>query len=209
MIDRLDHKLDSNIKRLTNKDLEVLLRWKGVLPSKMGNRANKRALYQQFAGDRGDDDLGDPAGWMEADEANLEELRNVPIEMGDTAYGRFEARQKRDAKQAYQKMTLKEKESFRWKIAEIDKADADDGQSPPSNPTAIWLTHCNQYLLHFLSVMSKVGNPFEWMEMISFYRERQTSLINVLENTQNWVLELTAQVKPLPLTPVSNGKQTN
>jgi hypothetical protein len=27
----------------------------------------------------------------------LDELRNVPIEMGDTAYGRFEAGQKRDA----------------------------------------------------------------------------------------------------------------
>ncbi len=58
---RLDHKLDGNAKRLTNKDLEVLLQWKGVLPSKMGNMANKRALYQQFAGDRGDDNLGDPA----------------------------------------------------------------------------------------------------------------------------------------------------
>ncbi len=35
------------------------------------------------------------------------------------------------------------------------------------------------------------------------------SLINVLENTRNRVLELTAQIKPLPLMPVSNGKQTN
>jgi hypothetical protein len=31
--------LDGNVERLTNKDLEVLLRWKGVLPSKMGNMA--------------------------------------------------------------------------------------------------------------------------------------------------------------------------
>ena len=44
----------------------------------------------------------------------------------------------------------------------------------------------------------------------SVYRERQTSLKNVLENTRNRVLELTAQIKPLPfLTPVSNGKRTN
>jgi hypothetical protein len=50
--------------------------------------------------------------------------------MGDTAYGRFEAGQKRDAEQAYQKMTLAEKESFRRKMAEIDKADAADEQSP-------------------------------------------------------------------------------
>jgi len=58
VLDRLDHELDGNVERLTNKDLEVLLRWKGVLSSKMGNMANKRALYQQFAGDRGDDNLG-------------------------------------------------------------------------------------------------------------------------------------------------------
>ena len=80
---------------------------------KDGQHGKKRALYQQFAGDRGDNDLGDPARWLEADEANLEELRNAPTEMGDTAYGRFEAGQKRDAERAYQKMTLAEKESFR------------------------------------------------------------------------------------------------
>ena len=101
VLDRLYHKLDGDVERLTNKDLEVLLRWKGVLPSKMGNMANKRALYQQFASDKGDGDLGDSARWTEADEANLEELRNAPIEMGDTAYGRFEAGQKRDAERAY------------------------------------------------------------------------------------------------------------
>ncbi len=134
---RIDHELDGNVERLTNKDLEVLLRWKGVLPSKMGNMANKRALYQQFVGNRGDDNLGDPARWMEVDKANLEELRNAPIEMGDTTYGRFEAGQKRDAERAYQKMTLAEKESFRWKMAEINEADADDGQSPPFNPTTV------------------------------------------------------------------------
>jgi hypothetical protein len=67
----------------------------------------------------------------------LDELRNVPIEMGDTAYGRFEAGQKRDAEWAYQKMTLAEKESFRRKMAEIDKAEANDGQSPTSNPTPV------------------------------------------------------------------------
>jgi len=123
VLDSLDHELDGNVERLTNKDLEVLLWWKGVLPSKMGNMAIKRALLQQFAGDRGDYYLGDPARWTEADEANLEELRNAPIEMGDTAYGRFEAGQKRDAERAYQKMTLTEKESFR------QNQDGRDGRS--------------------------------------------------------------------------------
>ena len=58
---RLDHELDGNVERLTNKDLEVLLRWKGVFPSKLGNMAKKRAPYQQFAGNRRDDNLGNPA----------------------------------------------------------------------------------------------------------------------------------------------------
>ena len=47
--------------RLCNKELEVLLKWKGIAVSKMGNMANKQELYQQFAGNRGDDDLGNPA----------------------------------------------------------------------------------------------------------------------------------------------------
>ena len=59
------------------------------------------------------------------------------LEIGDTAYRRFEAGQKRDAERAYQKMTLAEKESFRRKMAEIDKAHANDGQSPTSNPPPI------------------------------------------------------------------------
>jgi hypothetical protein len=44
VLNRLDHELDGNAERLTNKDLEVILRWKGVLPSKMDNMVNKRAL---------------------------------------------------------------------------------------------------------------------------------------------------------------------
>ncbi len=71
------------------------------------------------------------------DKVNLEERINAPIEMGDTAYGRFKAGQKRDAEQAYRKITLAEKESFRQKMAEIDKADAGDKQSPASNPTPV------------------------------------------------------------------------
>jgi hypothetical protein len=44
--------------------------------------------------------------------------------MCDTAYGRFEEQKKRDVERAYQKMTAPEKEIFKKKIAEIDKADA-------------------------------------------------------------------------------------
>jgi hypothetical protein len=43
----------------------------------------------------------------------------------------------------------------------------------------------------------------------SVYRERQTSSKNVLEITQNRVLELITWIKPLPLMPVFNGKRTH
>ena len=64
-------------------------------------------------------------------------LRNAPIEMADTSYGRFLATQKRDAERAYQHMDAEEREAFLRKLTEIDADDAKDGQSPPSNPTPI------------------------------------------------------------------------
>ena len=64
-------------------------------------------------------------------------LRNAPIEMADTSYGRFLATQKRDAERAYQHMDAEEREAFLRKLTEIDTADAKDGQSPPSKPTPV------------------------------------------------------------------------
>jgi hypothetical protein len=64
-------------------------------------------------------------------------LRNAPIEMADTSYGRFLATQKRDAERAYQHMDAEEREAFLRKLTEIDADDAKDGQSPPSNPTPV------------------------------------------------------------------------
>ena len=122
---------------LRTKSLRCCLRWKGVLVSKMGNMTIKRALNHQFVGDRGEDDLGDPARWTEADDDHLEALRIAPIEMGDTAYGRFKAQKKMDVEIAYQKMSAKEKDSFKQKMAEIDKTGAGDGQSPPPSPTPV------------------------------------------------------------------------
>ena len=64
-------------------------------------------------------------------------LRNAPIEMADTSYGRFLATQKRDAERAYQHMDAEEREAFLRKLMEIDADDAKDGQSSPSNPTPV------------------------------------------------------------------------
>ncbi len=64
-------------------------------------------------------------------------LKNAPIKMADTLYGRFLATQKRDAERAFQHMSPAEREAFLRRLTEIDADDAEDGQSPPSNPTSV------------------------------------------------------------------------
>ena len=78
-----------------------------------------------------------PAPWMEIDEAALIALRDGPIAICNTAYGRFDEQKKRDMKRAYQKMTATEKDVFKQKMAEYDKADADVGETPPPTPTPV------------------------------------------------------------------------
>ena len=46
ILNHLENELENNLGRLTSKELEALLRWKGVSVSKMGNVANRRILYQ-------------------------------------------------------------------------------------------------------------------------------------------------------------------
>jgi hypothetical protein len=43
------NELEKDVRRLTSKELEALLRWKGVPVSKMENDANRCILYQHFA----------------------------------------------------------------------------------------------------------------------------------------------------------------
>jgi hypothetical protein len=101
--------------------------------------ANRRVLYQQFAdgGEEEEDDASIPAPWTDADEMELVALRNPPIKMADTSYGRFLATQKRDAERAYQRMDAEEREAFLQRLMEIDADDTKGGQSPPSNPTPV------------------------------------------------------------------------
>jgi hypothetical protein len=140
VLDRLENELENVVARLIRKELEVLLRWKGVPVLKMRNVANRRVLYQQFAdgGEEEEDDTSIPTTpWTDANEAGLVALMNAPIEMADTLYGQFLATQMRDAERAFQHMSPAEREAFLWRLTEIDAADAEDGQSPPTNPTPV------------------------------------------------------------------------
>ncbi len=139
VLDCLENELENVIAQLTGKELEVLLHWKGVPVSKMGNVANRWVLYQQFAdgGEEEEDDTSIPAPWTDANKAGLVALTNAPIEMADTLYGWFLATQKRDAERAFQHKGPAEREAFLQRLTEIDAADAKDGQSPPTNPTPV------------------------------------------------------------------------
>ena len=64
-------------------------------------------------------------------------LRNTPIEMANTSYGRFLATQKRDAERAYRHMDAEEREAFLQKLTEINTDDAKDRQFPPFNPIPV------------------------------------------------------------------------
>jgi hypothetical protein len=74
--------LENVVAWLTGKELEVLLHWKGVPVSKMGNMVNRRVPYQQFTvGGEEEDNASIPAQWTEANKARLVALTNTPIEM--------------------------------------------------------------------------------------------------------------------------------
>ncbi len=88
IIDRLETELENDVGWLKSKELEVLLWWKGVPVSKMGNVAERHILYQQFA-EGGAEEVGIPPMWTEIDKAELTALRDAPIAMCDTVYGRF------------------------------------------------------------------------------------------------------------------------
>jgi hypothetical protein len=88
-------------------------------------------------GEEEEDDVSIPAPWTNADKAGLVALRNTPIEMANTSYGRFLATQKRDAERAYRHMDAEEREAFLQKLTEINTDDAKDRQFPPFNPIPV------------------------------------------------------------------------
>jgi len=106
IVDCLQNDLGDDFGRLKSKELEVLLRWKGVPMPTMGNVANRRILYQQFA-EGVAEEVSAPAPCTEIDEAELFALRDGPIALCDTACGRFEEQKKRDVERAYQKRSTR------------------------------------------------------------------------------------------------------
>ncbi len=77
IVDRLKNELENNVRRLKSKELDVLLWWKSVPVSAIGNVANTQILCQKIA-EGGVEEASIPALWMEIDEAGLIMLRDAP-----------------------------------------------------------------------------------------------------------------------------------
>jgi hypothetical protein len=84
-VDRIKTELENNVGQLKSKELEVLLRWKGMPVSKIENIAARCILHQQFA-EGGAEEVGIPASWTEINEAELILLRDAPIAICNSAY---------------------------------------------------------------------------------------------------------------------------
>jgi hypothetical protein len=97
--------------KLKGNELEVLvlLKAKGVVSSKQGqgNLANKKDLYQKFITGERVAVNHEPWTWTETDDAKLQalRLRAEPIDLADTAYGRFLNTKKKDATRVYGEMS--------------------------------------------------------------------------------------------------------
>jgi hypothetical protein len=101
--------------------------------SKIGNVANRRVLYQQFA-EGGTEEASIPAPWTEIYQAEQDALRNADIKLSNTAHRRFEEQKKRVVGRTYAKMSAEKKETRKLRMAEIDEAGAGDEEesTPPS-----------------------------------------------------------------------------
>ena len=83
VLDRLVNHLNGNVGALLSKELETLLKWKGVQVPKIGDKVARRALYKFFVKE-GSGGVETACVWIDANEEELEALKNAPIKMADT-----------------------------------------------------------------------------------------------------------------------------
>ncbi len=101
---------------------------------------DKRTLFQNFVDDCAIDleyKSSILAWWFDANKARLDALKNMFIELGDTAYGRHEAEKKKDVVQAIKKIMPKERVAILQQMAEMDVADAANNETAPPSPTPV------------------------------------------------------------------------
>jgi hypothetical protein len=82
ILERLVNELEKNVGWQTSKELEMLLWWKGVPMSKIGNVANRCILHEGFA-EGGTEEVSIPTPWMENNQIELNALRNAHMKMAN------------------------------------------------------------------------------------------------------------------------------
>ncbi len=136
----LEHKLNSNVGRLKDSNLKVLLKRKGIPTLNMGNMAAKKVLYKKNVEEGGggkEDKASITARGLDNDNAALDTLKYAAMEMGNTTYGRFETKKKKDIKQVYKKMTAEEKNDLMRKLAKLNPEGANGNESAPPSLTPV------------------------------------------------------------------------
>ena len=112
------------IDDLSDTELGILLLFHGVPVGKMGNKPDKKAKWQAIINN--EEKIPSMPLWTDQDEAKLQSLKDKPIELGDTAFGRFVDNRKQEAAAVYSKMTKEERADLKRKMAEIDEEEEED-----------------------------------------------------------------------------------
>ncbi len=78
-LDCLDNHLDGNSNALLSKELQTLLKWKGVQVSRWGIRRQRESTLQKKC--RKGSGVKTACSWTDANKEELKALKNAPIEM--------------------------------------------------------------------------------------------------------------------------------
>ncbi|KAL7532024.1 hypothetical protein ACHAWF_009676 [Thalassiosira exigua] len=111
------------IQSYKDSDLAVLLTWHQVPRKDWGNKTNKVKLWKEIL-----EKVTQPPSfekWTEADDAKLEDLKKMEIDMKDTALGRQLSFEKRKMEAALESMDQDERAKLRRKLDELDQGSID------------------------------------------------------------------------------------
>ena len=106
-------------ENLFDKDLEILLCYEGVQKSKQVNKPDKMIKWKNIIDNEGK--MSSCSRWTDADKVQLQSFKEAYIEMGDTDFGRFVDRKKKEASAVYGKMSVEERYSLNLSQRDIDE----------------------------------------------------------------------------------------
>ena len=106
-------------ENISDKQLEILLCYEGAQKSKQGNKPDKLIKWKKILDDEGKVPIYPQL--TDADEVQLQSFKEADIDMGDTAFGRFVDRKKKEASAVYGNMSVEESENLKMAQRRIDE----------------------------------------------------------------------------------------